>query len=209
MSDRENRRDRIKQAAAEVFAERGFDGARMQEIADRAGANKAMIYYYFDSKEALFSAIFTENFSAMLKMFNSVLQVQAVDPQVVIPQLVHLHLDFLSRHPELPRMIIREIHSGNPVVEKLVRTLFSRFSGPLQTLREELAVAVRNRQLRDVDPLQTVWNLVALNLFIFILRPILVAAFAEQFADPERMLAEREQAIVDLMLYGLVPRQEA
>jgi len=66
MSDRENMRDRIKQAAAEVFSERGFDGARMQEIADRAGANKAMIYYYFNSKEALFTAIFSENFTNLL-----------------------------------------------------------------------------------------------------------------------------------------------
>jgi len=209
MNERENIRDRIKQAAAEVFAERGFDGARMQEIADRAGANKAMIYYYFDSKEALFTAIFAENFANLLQLFNSILQVDAVDPNVVIPQLVHLHLDFLNRHNELPRMIIREIQSGNPVVEKLVRANFSRFSGQLQALREEMAAAIRNNSIRDVDPLQTVWNLVALNIFIFVARPILTAAFPEEFSDVGRMLAEREKAIVDLMLYGLVPRQEA
>lgn len=209
MSDRENMRDRIKQAAAEVFGERGYDGARMQEIADRAGANKAMIYYYFASKEALFTAIFSENFATLFQLFNSILQVEAVDPKVVIPQLVHLHLDFLSRNPELPRMIIREIQSGNPVVEKLVQSSFSRFGSQLQTLREEMAVAIREKRLREVDPLQTVWNIVALNIFIFIVRPILSAAFPDEFADAGRMLAKREKAIVDLMLYGLVPRQEA
>ncbi|HOT96682.1 MAG TPA: TetR family transcriptional regulator [bacterium] len=208
MSDRENMRDRIKQAAAEVFSERGFDGARMQEIADRAGANKAMIYYYFNSKEALFTAIFSENFTNLLKLFSSILQVEAIDPKVVIPQLVHLHLDFLNRHPELPRMIVREIHSGNPVVEKLVRSNFRRFSGPLQALRDEIPAAIRNGRLRKVDPLQTVWNLVALNIFVFIVQPILAAAFPEAFSDKARMLAEREKAIVDLMLYGLIPRQE-
>jgi len=127
---------------------------------------------------------------------------------VVIPQLVHLHLDFLNRHPELPRMIVREIHSGNPVVEKLVRSNFRRFSGPLQALRDEIPAAIRNGRLRKVDPLQTVWNLVALNIFVFIVQPILAAAFPEAFSDKARMLAEREKAIVDLMLYGLIPRQE-
>ncbi len=209
MNERENMRDRIKQAAAEVFAERGFDGARMQEIADCAGANKAMIYYYFDSKEALFTAIFTESFTTILQLFNSVFQVEAIDPKVVIPQLVHHHLDFLDRHPELPRMIIREIQSGNPVVEKLVRASFSRLSGQLHILRDEMAVGIRKGRIRDVDPLQTVLNLVALNIFIFVARPILTAAFPEEFSDAGRMLAEREKAIVDLMLYGLVPRQEA
>ena len=207
MNDRDNIRDRIKQAAAEVFAERGFDGARMQEIADRAGANKAMIYYYFDSKEALFTAIFAENFANLLQLLNSILQVEAVDPKVVIPQLVHLHLDFLHRHPELPKMIIREIQSGNPVIEKLVKASVSRFSGQLLALREEMAAAIGNKRIRDVDPVQTVWNLFALHIFVFIVRPILATAFPVEFADSSRMLAQREKAIVDLMLYGLLPRR--
>jgi TetR/AcrR family transcriptional regulator len=206
MSDRENMRDKIKQAAMAVFVERGFDGARMQEIADRAGANKAMIYYYFDSKEVLFSAIFTDTFLSLFKMFGSIFEVEALDPEEVIPQLVHLHLDFLDKNSHLPKMIIREIQSGNPVVEKLIQANFNQFSGHLHLLKEKMAAAAAAGKIRDVDPLQTLWNLVALNIFIFVVRPILAAGFPEEVANGKKLLAEREKAIVDLVLYGLVPR---
>jgi AcrR family transcriptional regulator len=206
MNERENIRDKIKQAAAEVFIERGLDGARMQEIADRAGANKAMIYYYFDSKEALFSAIFTETFSSLFKMFNSIFAVEEVDPLVVIPQLVHTHLAFLHANPDLPRMIVREMHSGNPVVEKLVTTNFGRFSSQVSGLKAKMTEAIDSGKIRPVDPLQTVLNLVALNVFVFIMRPALSAVFHEEISESETMLAEREKAIVDLVLNGLLPR---
>jgi len=206
MNERENIREKIKQAAAELFIARGFDGARMQEIADRAGANKAMIYYYFDSKEALFNAIFSEAFANLVQMFTPVFAAEAVDPQEVIPQLVHLHLDFLGKHPEVPRMILREIHSGNPVVEKLLHSYFKRFGHQVQGFRDKLAEAVAAGRIRPVDPLQTMWSLVALNLFIFALQPLLAAAFPEVFKDSEQLLARREEAITDLLLYGLLPR---
>ena len=110
----------------EVFIERGFDGARMQEIADRAGANKAMIYYYWDSKEALFEAIVNETFAGLFQMFNRYLETEVIDPQVVVPLLVQTHLRFLQENQHLLRIIVREIHSGNPVVERLVKRHFSR-----------------------------------------------------------------------------------
>ncbi|HPR88257.1 MAG TPA: TetR/AcrR family transcriptional regulator, partial [bacterium] len=188
------------------FIARGFDGARMQEIADRAGANKAMIYYYFDSKEALFNAIFSEAFANLVQMFTPVFAAEAVDPQELVPHLVHLHLDFLGKHPEVPRLILREIHSGNPVVEKLIHSHFKRFGHQVQGFRDKLAEAVAAGRIRPVDPLQTMWNLVALNLFIFALQPLLAAAFPEVFKDSEQLLARREEAITDLLLYGLLPR---
>ncbi|HNW59562.1 MAG TPA: hypothetical protein PKI62_07795, partial [bacterium] len=61
-------------------------------------------------------------------------------------------------------------------------------------------------RIRPVDPLQTMWSLVALNLFIFALQPLLAAAFPEVFKDSEQLLARREEAITDLLLYGLLPR---
>ena len=61
--------EKIFEAATDVFIEKGMDGARMQEIADRAGINKALLHYYYRSKEKLFDAVFTIIAKQMLKRF--------------------------------------------------------------------------------------------------------------------------------------------
>ncbi len=207
MKESESTREKIKEAATAVFVERGYDGARMQEIADRAGANKAMIYYYFRSKDELFEAIFSETFATLFEMFAKLFDVPAFNPQQLVPQLVHIHLDFLQAHPHLPRMLAREIHSNNPIVDRVVQQLFTKSARPfLDQVQKRIVHAKKTGLIRDVDPVQTIWNLIALNLFTFLTQPIMSAAWPEKFADADRMLAEREKAIVDLLLYGLLPR---
>lgn len=74
----ENAEQKILTAARNVFIRKGFAGARMQEIADEAGINKALLHYYFRSKEKLFEVIFKESFGKLLpkgpKYFNSRVQ---------------------------------------------------------------------------------------------------------------------------------------
>ena len=60
-------REKIFRAATEIFEEKGYAAARMQEIADRAGINKALLHYYFTTKEQLFMAVFQ-----LLKQFTSI-----------------------------------------------------------------------------------------------------------------------------------------
>ena len=207
MKESESTREKIKEAATAVFVERGYDGARMQEIADRAGANKAMIYYYFNSKDELFEAIFTENFSTLFEMFGKLFDVPDFNPEEFLPRLVHLHLTFLRNHPHLPRMMAREIHSNNPIVDRVVRQLFKESARPfLDEVQKHIARAGKSGLIRKVDPVQLIWNLIALNLFTFFTEPIMSVVWPDQFADTDKLLAERERAIVDLLLYGLLPR---
>jgi AcrR family transcriptional regulator len=207
MTETESTREKIKIAATAVLVERGYDGARMQEIADRAGANKAMIYYYFSSKDALFEAILTETFSQLFGMFGNIMNVPMTNPRELLPQLVHIHLNFLRENHQLIRLLAREIHSGNPIAEKVIQQLFSQSARPfVDNIGKKIALAGKVGLIRQVNPKQTIWNLVALNLFIFITQPILQTAWPEDFADMDHLLAEREEAIVDLLLYGLLPR---
>lgn len=205
---RENTRERIKNAAVEVFIEKGYDGARMQEIATRAEANKAMIHYYFRSKLDLFEAILRETFD---EMFREMRQVQPlpkdVDPKFLFSQLIHLHFGFLVRHPELPKLLAREIHTGNPIVQNILADVMAKVR---KELLADILAAIRRmiqaKKLRPVDPLQTVWNVVSLSIFFFIAKPVLEIGWPEAFQQERVLLKKRERAIVDLILYGLLPR---
>jgi len=203
-------REKIKAAAAEEFIDRGFDGSRMQAIADRAGANKAMIYYYFHSKEALFEAIVRETFEELFGLFSEIKPEREVDPETLIPRIVHIHTRFLFEHPHLPKMMVRELHAGHPIVEKVLKELFANLKrGRYGEFLKVFEAAAKARKIRRVDPQQTMWNIVALNIFYFVAKPFLSAGWPEVFNEKSEneILNQREKSVADLLLYGLSPRK--
>jgi TetR/AcrR family transcriptional regulator len=202
----ESTRERIKAAAAEVFIEKGLDGARMQAIADRAGANKAMIYYYFHSKEALFEAVIRETFEELFSLFSDIQPGRSLDPKKLIPQIVHIHMQFLADHPYIPKIMVREMHSGNRIAEKVLRELFTKLKlGRYPNFIKVFEAGARAGKIRRVDPLQTIWNIVALNIFYFVARPFLTAGWPELFKgrSEEEILKAREKAVSDFILHAL------
>jgi TetR/AcrR family transcriptional regulator len=205
----ESTREKIKTAATEEFIQRGFDGARMQAIADRAGANKAMIYYYFQSKETLFEAVLHETFEELFSEFSRIRPDGDPDPRKLIPQIVHLHMRFLAEHPHLPKILIREMHSGHPIVPKVLGEIFGRIrQDRYPALIQIFEAGVRTGIIRNVDPLQTLLSILSMNIFYFIAKPVLSAGWPEVFSNrPENELLEvREKAISDLILNGLLPK---
>jgi len=208
MSTSGSTRENIKSAAQDVFRSRGYDGARMQEIADRAGANKAMIYYYFRSKDELFEAIIGEAFRDLFALLSELWSQPIEDLQQILPRIIHVHLQFLAHHPDIPPMLVREIHSGNPIVLRVMKKVLSEFKlVGFDRLVQTVATAGRNGQIRPVDAEQTIWNIIALNLFHFITRPILSAVWPDTWKDETQLIKRREKAVVDLLLYGLLPRE--
>lgn len=203
-------REKIKAAAADEFIERGFDGARMQAIADRARANKAMIYYYFHSKEALFEAVIRETFEELFSLFEEIQPDKNIDPQKMIPQVVHIHMQFLNDHPYIPKIMIRELHSGNRIPEKVIRELFAELKrGKYFNFIKVFELGAKTGKIRKVDPLQTIFNIVAMNLFYFVARPFLQAGWPELFAgfSEEDILKAREKAVSDFILHALQAKQ--
>jgi len=202
-------RDRIKRSAADEFIGRGFDGARMQAIADRAGANKAMIHYYFRSKEALFEAVIRETFEELFGLLSSLSPDFWDDPETLVPRLVRMHIRFLAGHPHLPRLMLREMHAGHPVAVRVLGEMIRKMreTGGLN-LTDGFHFAARAGKIRNTDPEQTLWNIVALNIFYFIAKPLLEAGWPEEFRNmpEEKILKKREKAVTDLILRGLLPR---
>jgi TetR/AcrR family transcriptional regulator len=205
-TESEPTRERIKTAAAEEFIEKSLEGARMQAIADRAGANKAMIYYYFHSKEALFEAVIRETFEELFVLFSEIRPEGNADPRILVPKIVHIHMQFLADHPYIPKIMVRELHSGNRIAEKVLRDLFSKMKqGRFPDFFRVLESGVKAGKIRKIDPLQTIWNIVALNIFYFVARPFLQAGWPELFdgRSEAEIMKQREKAVSDFILHGL------
>jgi TetR/AcrR family transcriptional regulator len=158
----------ILEAAKKVFLDKGFDGARMQQIAEEAGINKALLHYYFRSKDNLFDAIFESAFKEFLPNVGQIL-LSDLPYADKIRNFVETYMDMLLKNPYLPIFIMREIQRSPERIIELIKT-----SG----INPEL---IANFQQQEVDkgsiipiPLpHLIINMIGLCVFPFIGRPII------------------------------------
>src|SRR5580700_8969817 len=108
MATDSNTEQKILEAAEEIFHEKGFDGARMQEIADKASINKGLLHYYFKTKDSLFQAIFSMAFRKMMAQVQSIVSMD-IPLDKKIDLMVDGYMIMLAKNPALPRFVINEL----------------------------------------------------------------------------------------------------
>ncbi len=134
--DAEATRNRILEAAKKEFARNGLGGARVDVIAERALANKRMIYHYFDSKEGLFQTVL-ENAYLDIRTAEQKLNLDHLDPVAALERLIRFTWDYYLKNPEFITLVNSENlhrakHLKNSEVIKVVsRKFVSMVSGLL------------------------------------------------------------------------------
>lgn len=109
LESRPDRRDRILQAALDVFAERGFDGASTRQIATRAGVNHGLITYYFGSKKRLWQAAVDHAFGDMQARLDAALaQDPEADDRARAARVIREHVRYVARRPAFVRLMYEE-----------------------------------------------------------------------------------------------------
>lgn len=189
----------IFRAAEQVFHERGYDGARMQEIADRAGINKAMLHYYFRSKDRLFETVFSETLARILP--------QVVEPLasdlplgIKIRRFIETYVEQLQKNPTLPGFIIHEL---NQHPERLREAALEHIAPALPALRLQIDEAVAQDRIKPIKAEDLIANLVSLCVFPFLARPVLQAVLGMDSSEYEHFLGERGNAVTEFVFNAL------
>lgn len=201
--------DRILEAAREVFLRRGTAGARMQQIAEAAGVNQALLHYYFDDKATLAEAVFLRAARGLFPRVLEVLRSDAGIPEKV-ERVVRLELDHLSANPFLPGYVLSEVHSQPGRARRLIEAMAGEPAHAfvpevLETLGRQLETEAEAGRLRPVEPEQFVVNLISLCIFPFAAAPLVREMFGwdeDAFAD---FIRRRREALPVLFLEGLSP----
>jgi AcrR family transcriptional regulator len=115
-------RERILDAAEQAFSEHGLAGARVASIAAAADANKAMLYYYFGSKDGLYTAVLERAVDAVVSMAEAVLVASDAPPDQRVLAFIEGYRDFLSTRPKLVRLMAHEVLSGGARILPLALT---------------------------------------------------------------------------------------
>ncbi|MFC7739173.1 TetR family transcriptional regulator [Roseomonas sp. GCM10028921] len=196
-------RRRILDAALTEFAAHGLAGARVDEIAARAGANKRMLYAYFGNKEELWVAVLEAAY-AHKRAEERALQVDGLPPTEAMARLVRFNLRYTARHPEFVALLNQEnLHRAAYLARS--ESVPALYSPLLDTLREVLRRGAEEGAFRQgVDPVQAYITLVSLGHFFVSNMHTLSAIFGAGL-DAEAAIEAREAHAVEVVLGWLRP----
>jgi TetR/AcrR family transcriptional regulator len=199
---------RILDAAHRIFLRRGSAGARTQEIADQAGVNKALLHYYFRSKERLAAAVFGR---AAAKLMPPVIATLASDRELEekVERVIDIELDVLLQHPYLPGYIIAELTHHPARARQLIAmagvAIDQIAPRVLDAVGRQIRARVRDGRMRPIAPDQFILNLLSLCIFPFAARPMVQAVLGLDDDGFARLIARRKRDLPTFFLHGLRP----
>lgn len=188
----------ILAAAGLIFARAGLAGARVDKIAAAARVNKALLYYYFGSKQALFEAVIEEHFGDFNRRALAALGA-AGSARAALLRYVTLHIDFISERHRLAALFGQLTMTGGQFLPGLIRKYFAARGEALGKLIER---GVRGGEFRRVDAFQSSMSIISLIVFYFSAGDIL-RMLGHRGAYSAVNLKRRKREVLDLVRHGL------
>jgi len=195
---------RILMASVEVFSEKGYDGSRTDEIAKLAGVNKAMIHYYFESKENLYVTLISIVFKRVSLIFREYFG--DFSPETIRDDLslfIDNYVDFIRANLRFFRILLWEMARGGDLVGQVMKDIIGEHFIYIQALFDE---AIRKGYIRPLVPRHLMVSVIATILFYFLSHPIISRLWDE---DPfsQESIEIRKREVKDLILRGILPEE--
>src|SRR5215472_945372 len=200
----EKTRAAILRAALEEFSHEGVAGARTDEIARRAGVNKALLYYYYKDKEGLYGAALEQVFSGLAERVMQVLETPGLSPRARLLTYVQAHFDYIASAPVYPRLVQHEfMRTAGRTLSPPASRVFERYSKPVYSkLAQLIAEGIASGDFRKVDPGQTLPSIQGIIIFYFISLPAQQVIHPGDPLSSER-IAARRAAVLDFVSAAL------
>ncbi len=189
----------ILNAAKRIFQHKGMVGARMQEIADEAGINKALLHYYFRSKQLLFEAVFKMAFSMLAPQLNEVMN---ADTSLFekIRSFSNNYISFVIKHPYLPNFVIQELNRNPEFVQNLIAE--KNFPNIVK-FKKQVNDKVAEGNIRHIKAEQLFINIMALNIFPFIGAPLLKGFTNVNDITYQQLMEDRKTEVADFIINAI------
>jgi AcrR family transcriptional regulator len=202
--DAERTRQALLAAAAIEFSSKGLAGARVDVIAEQAGANKRMLYYYFGSKEELYLAVLERAYASMRSVERE-LNLTHLAPLEAIRTLVEFKFDYCQQHQEIIALLAGENMLGAAYLKRS-RRLRDMNQSLVDVIRTVLDAGVISGEIKPgIDPLHLYISMSALSYFYFSNTATLSVAFARALASPAERKLRRAHCVEVIMAYVKPP----
>jgi len=183
---------RILAAAHKIFTTRGMAGARMQDIADEAGINKALLHYYFRDKDKLFEVVFLEEAQKFFPKINDIFNSDAPLFEK-IGNFVNEYIDEMLVNPYLPWFVMNEI---NRDPDQFMYKIWGKENLPKPgKFLEQIGKEIKNGTIKKISPVHLLMNLLSMTIFPFVAKPMITRNLRLSDAQFRTIMEERRKEV--------------
>jgi len=194
----------ILEAALKVFTEKGFAATRMDHIAKEAKINRALLHYYFRSKDKMFDLIFAQRIDEFLsgiaqQMFSEKTLHEKIEG-IVAHEII-----MLINHPHLPIFIFQELaQNPNRIVEH-AKNAGAHPGELLKKFSSQVKAEIKKGTIRNIEPSHLLMSIMSMAIYPFIAKPIIKAML--QFDDTQfiKLMRRRKEEVTDFIFQSLRP----
>lgn len=199
---KDNTEEKILIAAQSVFTRKGMDGSRMQEIADEAAINKALLHYYFRTKQKLFDAIFNKVFRQISPNLNTIIQSElSIEEKLEI--FIENYIDLLLKNPFLPSFILREINRDPEFLASVIKSTGVNPKEIFSMLEKEMEAG----KIKNMDPKEMLINILALCIFPVAARPLMQIMFFDNTKKSyDDFLLQRKKTVTQFIFDSVLTK---
>jgi AcrR family transcriptional regulator len=191
--------EKILAAAKKVFLLKGMSGARMQDIADEAGINKALVHYYFRNKEKLFETIFKEASNQFFPKIEDMIESNIPFFEKIENFCVE-YVDMMQQNPFLPLFVLNEVNKQPERFRqkfwKNRELIFSKFAAQIE--RE-----IKKRKIKKVNPAHLFINIISMCIFPFIAKPMWMISSGMNELQFRNFMEQRKKEIPEFIIESI------
>jgi TetR/AcrR family transcriptional regulator len=200
----EESRAAILKAAVAEFAEHGIAGARTDAIARAAHVNKALLYYYFEDKDALYEAVLDHVFSGLRARVMPVLE-SKLPPRQKMLDYLGAYFDYIAANPRFPRVVQAEWMRSGAGSARMQRVAKEYFRPIFRKLADLLREGIEAREFRVVNPMDFLPSVVGVIIFYFGAAPLMKTLLKVDPLSAER-IRQRRAFVLDFISAALFVR---
>ncbi len=194
----------ILEAADKVFTQKGFAAARMEDIANEAGINRALLHYYFRSKDKMFDLIFQQRVAIF---FSGLGQIMQSEKRLLekIQAIVEHEITILLAHPYLPIFVLQELNQNPQRMLAIAENAGAHPSLLLKKFSVEVRAEIKAGTIRETDPAQLFMSIMGMTIYPFVARPVVKIILEKDDAGFENVMRQRKKGITDFIIHALKP----
>ena len=191
--------EKILNAAKKVFLTKGMDGARMQDIADEAGINKALLHYYFRSKDKLFEQIFMEVASAFLPKIFAILESEAT----LFEKIELFCSEYIGQEIKTPYVPIFILNEINRQPKAFLKKVLGNHKPPVHKVVAQIEKEIKAGVIKPIEPLQLLMNVLSLCIFPFLACPMIQLITGMDNKQFNEMMEHRKKEVPKLIIRSI------
>jgi len=201
-SDQSSTELKIFEAAREVFQAKGLEGARMQEIADKADINKSMLHYYYRSKSKLFEKVYQLSVIKIIPKIAELLN-EDLPLEQKLRSFVHQYMELIRANQDIPLFILHEM---NKDPNRLRNFMLEHIGAKVQPFLDQIKAERNKGNTIDLPAEQILVNIMSLMIFPFIARPVFKTILGKSEEEYDAFINERHSLMPDYII-GMVMKK--